>query len=140
LGVVVDTSAIIDLERSQRTLEDIVDGFGAEAIVMPAIVLAELLVGVQFATEAAEVSRRRGKVDALCNRLPVVPFDRNTAEIWAELQADLTRLGQLIPANDVTVAATALALDFDVLVGARGEEHFQRVRKLRVRVIDAVGH
>ena len=139
MGVVVDTSAIVDLERTGRSLEVVLAEVAAEVIVLPAIVLAELLAGVQLAAVPTEASRRRAKIEALCARVPVIPFDRAEAEVWAEVRADLTRRGELIPANDLAVAATALGRGFGVLVGARGEEHFRRVTGLAVRVVGAAG-
>lgn len=137
MGVVVDTSALVDIERSGRPLDALLSAVADAAIVMPAIVLAELLVGARLASRPAEASRRRGKIEALRERVPVVPFDQNTAEHWAEIRADLTRRGTQIPANDMSVAATAVGLGFDVLVGVRGEAHFRQVDGLGVHVVGA---
>jgi len=43
----------------------------------------------------------------------------------------------VIPSNDLCVAATALHLDFGVLVGPREEGRFRRVPVLRVEVLGA---
>ena len=51
-----------------------------------------------------------------------------------ELFARLSRKGQLIPANDLAVAATDVHLGFGVLVGGRDEEHFRSVDVLRIEV------
>ena len=107
--------------------------FGEEAAALPAIVYGELLVGVRLADSAARASSRRAKIAALAARVPIVEFGSEVAERWAELFAALSRRGQLIPANDLAVAATALHLGFGVLVGARDEAHFRRVPKLEVR-------
>jgi predicted nucleic acid-binding protein len=65
----------------------------------------------------------------------VVDFGLPVAERWAELFATLHRQGQLIPANDLAVASTALYLGFGVLVGPRDEAHFRSVPGLRVEVL-----
>ena len=62
-------------------------------------------------------------------------LDRRLTDKIASLFADLSRKGQLIPANDLAAAATALHLDFEVLTGPSGEEHFRRVAGLRCRVL-----
>jgi predicted nucleic acid-binding protein len=64
--------------------------------------------------------------------VPVVPFGPAAAERWAEIFAALQRAGTLIPASDLAIAATALELDFGVLVGRRDEAHFRHVAALRV--------
>jgi predicted nucleic acid-binding protein len=44
----------------------------------------------------------------------------------------------LIPANDLAVAATALHLEYGVLVGPEDEAHFRRVDGLRVVVTGTI--
>jgi predicted nucleic acid-binding protein len=51
------------------------------------------------------------------------------------LFVELSRDGRMIPANDLAVAATARHLDYEVLIGPDGEEHFGRIPGLRCRVI-----
>lgn len=68
---------------------------------------AELLVGVHLAQGTARVEGRRAKIRALLSAVPIVDFTLEIAEGWAELFTTLSRRGQLIPANDLAVAATA---------------------------------
>lgn len=135
MGLVVDTSAVVAIERGQLGLDEALSAVGDEAVALPAIVYAELLAGVRLADTAARAAARRAKIDALAKRVPVVPFGPGAAERWAEIFAALQRAGTPIPANDLVVAATALELDFGVLVGPRDEVHFRRVTGLRVERI-----
>jgi len=132
VGLVIDTSALMAVERSERALEEALSDLGEETVTLPATVYAELLAGVQLADTSARAVARRAKIDALTKRVPVVAFGPAAAEHWAEVFAALQRAGTPIPANDLTVAATALELGFGVLVGPRGEAHFRRVAGLRV--------
>jgi tRNA(fMet)-specific endonuclease VapC len=132
VGLVIDTSALVAAERSGGGLVAALSSVGEEAVALPAIVYAELLAGVSLADTPARAAARRAKIDALTRRVPVVPFDRAAAERWAEIFAALQRAGTPIPANDLAIAATALELDFGVLVGPRDEAHFRRVAALRV--------
>ena len=131
----IDTSALVALERAGRAWVGAAPELAAEEAVLPAIVYAELLTGVHLADTPARASARRAKLDALAARVPLVEFGRIVAERWAELFASLTRSGGLIPANDLAVAATALELEFAVLVGPGDERHFRRVPGLGVRVL-----
>jgi len=137
MGLVIDTSALISLERSQTNWEHSLASIGDEAAVIPAIVYAELFTGVLLADAPARAARRRAKLDALVSSIPIVEFGRNAAERWAELFAELTRRGRRIPANDLAVAATALELGFGVLVGPGDEQHFRAVEGLRVETLAA---
>jgi len=132
---VIDTSALAEVERSETDWEEILARLGVEPVVIPAIVYAELWSGVQLATDPGRAASRRAKISALVARVPIVVFGRDMAERWAELFAALRRRGELIPANDLAVAATAIHLGFGVAVGRRDEAHFRRVPNLRVEIL-----
>jgi predicted nucleic acid-binding protein len=136
MGLVVDTSAFIAVERSGKRWESALQRVREETAVIPAIVYAELLVGVRLADHPRRAARRRAQVDAMVSRCPVVDFSRGIAERWAELFASLSRAGAMIPANDLAVAATALHLEYAVLVGPADEAHFRRVPELRLELMD----
>lgn len=128
----IDTSALVSLERASTDWERSLAPIGDEPVVLPAIVYAELLVGVLLADTPARAEARRTKLNALVARVPVVGFGSEIAERWADLFAILSRQGRLIPANDLAVAATASHLGFGVLVGPHDEAHFRSVPGLRV--------
>jgi tRNA(fMet)-specific endonuclease VapC len=115
-------------EEALRPLED-------EAVVVPAIVYAELVVGIELADTPLRAAARRAKISALIARVPLVEFGHEIAERWGELFAVLSRRGELIPANDLAVASTAVQLNFGVVVGPRDEAHFRRIPGLRVEVL-----
>ena len=120
MGFVLDTSALIELERAL----DAHDGGHTESmpwddeIALPAAVWAEALIGVRMADSPARLHAGE---------------PTSTADISAELSAR----GALIPQNDIAVAATARELGFGVLVGPRDEVHFRRVQGVGVKVIAA---
>ncbi len=133
MGLAIDTSALVAVERDALPWEQLLADAGQEAVVLPAIVYGELLAGVALADTAARASSRRAKIAALAGRVPIVDFGREIAERRADLFATLSRSGASIPANDLAVAATALKLEFGVLVGGHDEQHFRRVPGLRVQ-------
>lgn len=137
MGLVIDTSALVAAERAGASWERALGGLGDEAAAVPAIVYAELLVGVELADEPRRAASRRARIEALMSRVPLVEFGAGPAGHWAGLFASLSRAGTLIPANDLMVAATARYLDFGVLVGPRDEAHFRVVPGLRVEALRA---
>ena len=142
MGVVVDTSALIALERRSRSAkpsgdewEDLLGEVAAEPVAFPAIVIAEALVGVHLADTLTRATARRNRITDLAARFPVVPFDLSIAEVWSQLFATLAKAGQTIPANDLAVAATAVYLGFSVLAGPDDEKHFRRIAGLGVKIL-----
>jgi len=137
MGLLIDTSAVVALERETTSWEAVLESLGNEPVAVPAIVYAELLAGVQLADTPARADARRAKIEAVVTRAPIVEFEAGAATRWATVFAQLHRAGSLIPTNDLTVAATALHLGFGILVGPTGEAHFRRVPELRVEVLRA---
>ncbi len=132
MGLVIDTSALVAVERASASWEEALSSLGNEPAALPAIVCAELLAGVRLARGASRAAARRAKLDAILAKVPVVDFGLAFAERWADLFATLSAQGRLIPANDLAVAATALHLGFGVAVGPDDEAHFRAVPRLRV--------
>lgn len=135
MGLVLDTSALVALERSAGDWESLASEFTAEPLALPATVFAEVMVGVHLADTPERAARRRARLDALAQRVPIVEFDRQVAGVWAELFAKLQRAGTPVPANDLAVAATARWLDYGVCIGPADERHFRAIPGLRVAVL-----
>lgn len=131
MGLVIDTSALVAIERAPEGWETELGALGSEPAVVPAVVYAELLVGVRLAHHPDRAANRQARVEALVARFPIVDFTRETAIRWADLFVVLSRTGTMIPSNDLAVAATALQLGFAVLVGPKDERHYRRVPGLR---------
>ena len=90
------------------------------------VTLEELLFG----------ALRKSRVDLLDRILmlakivPVLPFDEAAAHRYAELRAELERLGTPLAEPDLRIAATALAFDLVLVTG--NTRHFRRVPLLSV--------
>jgi predicted nucleic acid-binding protein len=132
VGLVIDTSSLVALERAGNDWLRALGRHAAEPVAVPAIVYGELLVGVALAEGRKRAAARRSRIDALVSLTGIVDFDAAIATRWSELFARLSKKGRMIPSNDLAVAATALHLDFGVLVGPADEKHFREVPGLRV--------
>lgn len=136
MGIVLDTSALIDLERRADERKgslppEITDVF------LPTIVLAELWIGIEVAPRREIRERRSRKIQALVEVTTLIPFSEELAPTYARLHVELSRRGTPIPSNDLAVACTALHYGHDVLVGSSDEAHFRSVPGLVVRVLGA---
>jgi len=132
VGLVIDTSALVAIERAGSEWAAALEESGDQPVAVPAAVYGELLVGVALEKTRKRAARRRARIDALVALTGVVEFDAAIAERWAELFAALSRRGRMIPSNDLAVAATARHLGYAVLVGPDDEKHFRGVPGLRI--------
>ena len=136
MAVVLDTSALVELEKSLPDREPA--GFPRrERAVIPVVVWAEALIGVRLSDSPLRAARRRARLEAIRQQAAVEAFTAEIGEHYADIYAELSVGGTLIPQNDIAVAATCRSLGFRVLVGPRDEEHFRRVEGLKVTVISA---
>jgi predicted nucleic acid-binding protein len=133
MGLILDTSALVAWERAIHAGESVaLDEH--EELVIPAVVWAEALAGVRLADSATRAARRMARLEALRRVTSIEPFTAETAEHHADIFAELSQSGTMIPQNDIAVAATARCLGCGVLVGPKDEAHFRRVNGLDVRV------
>ncbi len=134
MGLILDTSALIAMERAQASgIPLLLDP--DEVHTIPAVVWAEALVGVRLASTVDQAARRMARLEAIRRVTGVQDFTPEVAVHYADIFSELSKAGSLIPQNDIAVAATARFLDFGVLVGPSDESHFRRVAGLKVHVI-----
>ncbi|MFU8848624.1 MAG: type II toxin-antitoxin system VapC family toxin [Opitutales bacterium] len=134
MGLILDTSALIALERSNAG-SDALSLDPKEIYALPAIVWAEALIGVRMASDSSHAARRLARLEAIRRITGIEDFTDIVSEHYADIFSELSQKGRLIPQNDIAVAATARRLDFGVLVGPEDEAHFRRVSGLAVQVL-----
>jgi predicted nucleic acid-binding protein len=85
LGLVVDSSIVIDAERKHQTIEDLLTAirqrFGEVEIVISAITVAELVHGVECAHTLEIRQRLRAFIDELKMHVPVQPITDESGEL-----------------------------------------------------------
>lgn len=128
MGQLIDTSVLIQMERKRLTLGDLIARIPEEDIAISSITASELLVGVERATDLVTRSRRSVFVEHLLREIPVAPLDLDVARIHAVIRVELASSGTPIGPHDLIIAATALALDYDVVTENINE--FSRVPRL----------
>ncbi|HIG31398.1 MAG TPA: type II toxin-antitoxin system VapC family toxin [Verrucomicrobiales bacterium] len=138
MGIVIDTSALIELERSEARESYPACHFRDSPVYVPTIVWAELSAGVHLADTPRRALKRRARLDRLRQNWEFLDFNTETAETWAELFATLQKAGTPIPSNDLIVAATALHYGHRILVSSKDESHFRQVPGLNVITLNNI--
>jgi tRNA(fMet)-specific endonuclease VapC len=129
LGLILDTSFVISLEREgRRGVRGRAHSFllaqkSTDTLFITFTVTGELACGQSAAD--------RRDWELLCQPYPILPWTLEIAWHYGEIYRALAARGQLIGANDMWIAATGLAHGFDVVTGNQGE--FSRVPGLLVK-------
>ncbi|MDF1521751.1 MAG: type II toxin-antitoxin system VapC family toxin [Trueperaceae bacterium] len=130
MGVLIDTSVLIDAERGRLDLAAHVARRPDDDAYLSVVTASELLHGVHRAATPTQRGRRSAFVEGLLHRFPVLDIDLATARAHARVWADLAVVGTRVGPNDLWLAAAAIAHGL-TLVTANLRE-FERVPGLDV--------
>lgn len=133
MGVILDTSVIIEAERGRLDFKKFTAGREAQSFGISVITVAELLHGVHRADTEARRMRRSAFVEKVIDTLPIYPFDLQRVRIYAAVWAQLQQQGLPIGAHDMIIGATAISLGFSV--ATFNPRHFSRIPGLKLEIL-----
>jgi tRNA(fMet)-specific endonuclease VapC len=102
----LDTNIVIAALKGLPRVRQQMERIPLNALRLSAIVLGELEFG---AKKSAYSERNRARLAELAQNLPLIGIDTNTVRHYAQIRAVLERQGTPIGANDLWIAAQALA-------------------------------
>ncbi|HUX05019.1 MAG TPA: PIN domain-containing protein [Acidimicrobiales bacterium] len=102
----LDTTFLIDTERSQFNLDDVIAD--EDDVAIAAITVAEVQVGAELATGRTR-RRRMELLDEVVASIPILDYDLAVARSQAQLLVIVRRQGRPRGAHDLIIAATALS-------------------------------
>jgi len=132
MGIIMDSSILIEAERGTFNIDEFINGREEEPFSLSVITVAELLHGVHRADSSARRIKRSAYVEKIIELFPVYPFDISAARIYAALWAKLRKQRIQIGAHDLMIGSTALALGFSV--ATFNKKHFDKIEALRVEI------
>lgn len=134
LGLVVDSSAVISAERRKQPVAEFIESIfranGSLSLSLSAITVAELVHGIYRSKTEEIEQRRRQYIEELVRLIPVHPVTNRTAWLVGRIEGQEAAKGNVIPFNDLMIAAAALEQSYAVLTG--NVRHFQKIPGLDV--------
>lgn len=123
----LDTNIVSDLVRNpQGKVAQHIRKVGEAQVCTSIIVTAELRYGAAKKGSA----RLSAQLDAVLGALEVLPFEKPADAAYGFLRVRLEQAGRPIGANDMLIAAQALALGYTLIT--ENEKEFARVEDLRL--------
>jgi tRNA(fMet)-specific endonuclease VapC len=133
MGVILDTSVLIEAERRKFEIDTFTENREEEIFGLSVITVAELLHGVHRADSTRRRLKRSAYVEKVIELFPIYVFDISIGRIYAELWSDLSKKGIQIGAHDLIIGSTALTLGFSVAtVNIR---HFEKIEGLKIEIL-----
>jgi len=120
-----DTNIISDLVRHPRgRVAERLAEVGEENVCTSIIVAAE----IRFVTLKKGSAKLARQLKEICDAIDILPFDHAAANSYAIVRWQLEATGRPIGANDLLIAAHALAADCTLVTNNMRE--FQRIERL----------
>lgn len=104
----LDTNIVIASMKGHPRVRQVLEALPLSRLRLSSIVLGELEFGAE---KSAHGERNRARLAELTERLPLLGVDRQTCRRYGRIRAHLERQGTPIGANDIWIAAQALAAD-----------------------------
>jgi tRNA(fMet)-specific endonuclease VapC len=123
----LDTNIVSDLVKNPRgKIADRISDVGEAEVCTSIVVAAEL----RYGATKRNSSRLTAQLESVLGALEVLALEAPVDTVYGEIRAGLERTGQPIGANDLLIAAHALALGLTVVTD--NEREFSRIDDLRV--------
>ena len=123
----LDTNIVSDLVRHPRgKISDRISEVGEEDVCTSIVVAAELRYGVTKKNS----SQLTAQLEAVLGAIEVLALEAPVDAVYGVIRVGLERIGQPIGANDLLIAAHAMASDLTLVTD--NEREFLRIDHLRV--------
>ena len=134
LGVVLDSSTIITAERKKLTvtgfIEEIQAAHGEVELSLSPVTVAELVHGIYRARTPDAAQRRRSFIEEPLELLPIHPVTKETAFLVGQIQGEEAAKGNVLPFNDLMIAASAIEQGYAILT--ENVRHFEKIPGIRI--------
>lgn len=135
MGVILDTSVLIEAERGSLEIDGWIRDRAEEPFGLSVITVSELLHGVHRADSRKRRLKRSAFVEKVIELVPVYPFDLAAARVYAQIWAELAGKGIQAGAHDLLIASTAVSLGFSV--ATFNPRHFEKIEGLELHILRA---
>jgi len=134
VGVVLDSTVVVDAERAGRNhrqmIESIIAILGDTEATLSAVTVVELAHGIERADSARCRQGRERFLEELLNEIPIEPVSLGIAFRAGRIAGSLQAWGVTVALGDLLIGATALELGFEI--ATRNVWHFRLIPGLKV--------
>ena len=135
MGVILDTSIWIEVERGRISPGDVASVTGDEPVYLVPPVIAELEYGVHRAATPAQRNRRASAVARIKSK-PCIGIDKETGVMFGRLAADLDSAGRPSSHRIQDVWIAAIAIQHNLKVLTQNKRDFADIPGIQLLTLD----
>lgn len=122
---ILDTNVLIDMKRGTSSVREGILQVGPENCYVSSISIAELQTGYEITKNEDELQN----INFCKERFKIIPVTEDILNTFAKMKAVQIRAGKKVPDFDLTIAATAKALNYTVV--SHDEKHFSVIEGIK---------
>jgi tRNA(fMet)-specific endonuclease VapC len=134
MGLVLDSSALIDAERAGKPISELLhqleEEHGETDILISTISVVEIEHGLHRAKTPEQLQRRRDYLETIYAAIPLQPFTKEIGQLAAKIDAEAKMAGTTIPFSDLLIGTTALYFGYSISTG--NERDFKKIPNLKI--------
>ena len=130
MGILIDSSVLIEWERQKFNIKDLIASREEEAFFISVVTVSELLHGVHRAKDSKQRMHRSAFVETVISEFEALEIDVQTARIHGEISAELAKKGVVVGSQDLWIGCSAIAHGLGV--ATINVRDFKRIPGLRV--------
>jgi tRNA(fMet)-specific endonuclease VapC len=134
LGLILDSSILVAVERRGHTVSEILEQIravtGQTELGLSVITIAELVHGAYRARDDRYRAGKLAFIDELSRDLPIYPLGLETARSIGRIEGQLAASGISLAFEDLAIGVTALELGY--AIATLNPRHFQLIPGLQV--------
>jgi predicted nucleic acid-binding protein len=124
--ILLDTNAYSEFMSGNKLVFDYI--IEAEEIYLSTVMIGELFAGFQG---GRKYSKNKEDLKSFISKdgIKIINVSLETAEIFGEIKAELSKKGKMIPLNDIWIAAHTIETGSKIITF---DSHFKQINGLRV--------
>lgn len=132
MGILIDSSILIEWERRKFNIQDRIASRENEAFFISVVTISELLHGVHRAKDPRQRMRRSAFVETVISEFEALDIDVQTARIHGEVSATLAQKGVIVGSQDLWIGCSAISHGLAVVTCNLRD--FKRIPGLKVEL------
>ena len=132
--VCLDTTFLIDVIHGEKKVEELEDELdnGSNKIFITSLSIAELIKGLNLKKNSIFVNtKEKEKIKYFISEIDILSFDKESAIIAGEIEADLINHGEIIGVEDIMIASICIKNNERLIT--RNKKHFEKIKDLKIK-------
>ncbi|MBF0548666.1 MAG: PIN domain-containing protein [Candidatus Riflebacteria bacterium] len=130
MGILIDSSVLIEWERKHFDIKQLIEPHQGENFYISVVTISELLHALHRAKDPRQKMRRSAFVETVISEFEALESDVQTARIHGEISASLAKQGIIVGSQDLWIGCTGISNGLTIVT--HNLKDFRRIPGLQI--------